>query len=506
MKLTLFLMGAALTLWPVATAHEGCQHDHAEHAHAHAEHADHDEDEHEQHEHHHADGESCCDHDHAHEGHTHAEGETCDHDHAHEGHTHAEGETCCGHEHTDHDEHHHADGESCDHDHAHEGHTHADGETCCGHDHHAHDSAPVIVKVDARSRHALQMQTETVADGRGRLAHSMYGTLTVPEHATETYALPCAGFITLAVKSAQQVKAGDVLYTLVSPELNDRWLEQQKAEAAESRAKDELAVLQERRAKLAAIGVANSELDSQLHFKQAELRQLAQERTSGAARLQMMLRGGELETSADGVQVLTVRSHGAGTVRNVGVTQGSWGEQGAPVIVMSHPEAMEVRGELYSGSIPAFDSVRATLTSGREHAEMEGTWRLSEQADAEKQTRTLFFTPAELPAGTRPGQLCRLDLYEQGDADTASIPDSAIVRVGLDDMVFVEVSEGTYAAVKVHAGESRRGMTPVDGLPHAAKIVVKGGQELRQLLPTAAAAAKKPGHFHADGSFHEGEH
>lgn len=364
----------------------------------------------------------------------------------------------------------------------------------------------MVVKVDARSRHILNMQVEAVAEGRGMLTHSMYGTLTVPEHATETYALPCAGFITLQVKSAQPVKEGDVLYTLVSPELNDRALELEKAEAALTRAEAELAVLQERRQKLSGVGVVNSELESQLNFKQAELRQLAQERATASTRMQMMLRGGELVTDADGVRVLNVRSRGAGTVRNVGVTQGSWGEQGAPVIAMSHPEAMEIRGELYSGSIPSFDAVRATMPVGRENKEVAGTWRLSEQADAEKQTRTLFFTPAALPEGARPGQLCRLDLYEQGNADTVTIPDSAVVRVGMDDMVFVEVGEGSYAAVTVHAGESRRGMTPVSGLPQGGKIVVKGGQELRQLLPTAAAAAKKPGHFHADGSFHEGEH
>ena len=437
MKKSLFiLLGAALTLWPVA-AHEGCEHEHAEHAHEH--------------------------------------GASCTHDHA------------------DHEEHEHEHGEGCTHDHA-------------DHDHaHGSSSAPVVVKVDARSRHVLNMQVESVPEGRGMLTHSMYGTLTVPEHATETYALPCAGFITLQVKSAQQVKAGDVLYTLVSPELNDRSLELRKAEAAEARCKDELAVLQGRQEKIVSIGVANSELQSQLHFKEAELRQLTQERATAAIRLQMMLRGGETVTDESGIIELSVRARSAGVVRNVGITQGSWGEQGAPVIEMSHPAAMEIRGELYSGSIPAFESIRATIPAGRENVEVAGTWRLSEQADAAKQTRTLFFTPQELPAGARPGQLCRMDLYAAETADTVSIPDSAVVRVGLDDLVFTEVGEGTYVAVTVHAGESRRGMTPVAGLPKGQKIVVKGGQELKQLLPSAAAA-KKPGHFHADGSFHEGEH
>ena len=47
-------------------------------------------------------------------------------------------------------------------------------------------------------------------------------------------------------------------------------------------------------------------------------------------------------------------------------------------------------------------------------------------------------------------------------------------------------------------------MTPVEGLAPGLKMVVKGGHELRNLLP-ADGAAKKAGHFHADGHFHEGE-
>ena len=455
MKLNVMLLGAALTLWPLS-AHEACQH---EEEHTHAEEA-------------HTHGDSCCDHDHGSEGHTHTED------------THTHGDSCC------------------DHDHGSEGHVHGDS---CGHDH-SHDKAPVVIQVDARSRHILNMQVEALPEGRGTLTHSMYGTLTVPEHATETYALPCAGFITLAVKSAQEVKKGDLLYSLSSPSLDDCYLELRKAHSAVERNREELDILEKRRSKLNTIGVANSELESQLSFKRAELRQAQDDASMAESRLRLLQRGNETAENQDGSLSLQVRARAAGVVRNVGVTQGSWGEQGAPVILMSNPAAMEISGDLYSGSVPAFDAVRATMSIGRENVELEGTWRLSEQADAEKQTRTLFFTPRNLPTAVRPGQLCRMDLYNKAEEATVCVPDSAIVRVGMDDLVFVEINEETYAGVTVHAGESRRGMTPVEGLPKGRRIVVKGGQELRQMLPSAAASGKKPGHFHADGQFHEGEH
>ena len=482
MKITLFSLFFALVSLPLS-AHEGCGHDHADHHHDHAEAAEH--------EHHHDadddDDETHEEHEHAHEGCTHA-------------HEHAE------HEHAESDEHEHPHA-GCTHDHgdhAHEGHSHDHD----GHDHSHGDGGTAVVKVDEHSRHALAMQLENIPETSAMLTHSMYGTLTMPEHATETYALPCGGFIEVKVKSAQTVQKGDVLYLLLSPELNDRQLEQRKAEAAEARAMAEHDTLLKRAANLSTIGVSNSELDSQLRFKEAELRQLTQERETAAARLRMLLLGGELTETENGLPAIAVRARSAGTVRNVGITQGSWGEQGAPVIMMSNPAAMEIRGELYSGNIPAFTAVRATMSVGRENREVAGTWRLSEQADPEKQTRTLFFSPSALPEGAHVGQLCRLDLYDegqQGEEASVSVPDSAVVRVGMDDIVFTEVGEGAYAAVKVHAGQSRRGMTPVKGLPQGHRIVIKGGQELRHLLPSAADGNKKPGHFHADGQFHEGE-
>lgn len=84
-----------------------------------------------------------------------------------------------------------------------------------------------------------------------------------------------------------------------------------------------------------------------------------------------------------------------------------------------------------------------------------------------------------------------------------SIPDSAVVKVGVDDVVFVEVSEGKFAMVKVHAGTSRRGLTRFRAHP-GQKIVVKGGYELKYLIP-GDGEKKKAGHFHADGVFHEGK-
>ena len=349
------------------------------------------------------------------------------------------------------------------------------------------------------------MKIEEVPAAGLALQHSLYGYLEVPEHVLETYSLPCGGRISMHVKSAQSVKKGDVLYTVVSPEVSALVADIKKQEAAISRVGEEIASVSQRLARLNAAGTTNSDLEEQVNFKNAEKRQLERELEVSRIKLNILVMGAEIKP-VDGLPTLVVRASNDGIVRNVGITQGSWGEQGAPVVTMSNPAAMEIVGTLYGNDVPDFSTVRATRLSGRHNAVMEGTWRMAEQVDHEKQTRTFYFTPDALPADARPGQLCRLDMYiDGGEQGIVNIPDSALVKVGIDDVVFLEVKEGTFAKVKVQAGTSRRGMTPVKGLIPGQRLVVKGGYELRYLLPADGSQQKKAGHFHADGKFHEGE-
>ncbi|MCI7697770.1 MAG: efflux RND transporter periplasmic adaptor subunit [Akkermansia sp.] len=496
MKKTLFMMvcsliGAGLTAFAEeAHDHSNCNHDHA----AEESHAGHD---HEggackgEHDHDHEGGACKDEHDHNHEG------GACkdEHDHDHEG-------GACKDEH-DHDH----EGGACkdEHDHNHEG-----GACKDEHDHNheggacSSSSGGVVVKADARARSILGMQVQEVPAVTATLTGSLYGRLTIPEHAVETYALPVAGRISLRVKSAQQVQAGDILYTVQSPDYADRVTEAEELQYDLERCEAEVQVMEDRNARLREVGSRNSELEAQLSFKKAEKRRLQQSALAARNRVRMLSAGAE-ETREDGLPTLAVRARTAGTVRNVGFTQGSWGEQGAAVITMSRRDAVEITAPLYAGNMPQVERVQAYVPMGREMKAVAGTWRIADQVDPDTQTRTLFFTPETAPEGVPAGTLCRLDLFSGDDAGSVSIPDSAIVKVGTDDVVFLETGEGNFVMVKVQAGASRRGMTPVRGLTPGQRVVVKGGYELKFLLP-AGGGTKKAGHFHADGKFHEGEH
>ena len=391
------------------------------------------------------------------------------------------------HDHADHD---HADHDHADHDHTAHSHNHA--------------AEAVVIKVDERSRHILNMQVETIHESGLTLSHTLYGHLIVPGHALETYALPCSGRIQLHVKTAQKVQEGDILYTLTSPAYADQIAEVQAIHANMERCWMEVEALRSRIARLGEAGARNGELETQLTFKVAEATQLSHDHKIAQRRLKVLAMGAE-QTTENGLPVLVVRAHEDGIVNNVGVTQNSWGEQGSPVITMSGANDMEIVGTLYGADLPHISAVQASIPIGRETVALEGEWRLADQVDAATQTRKLYFTPTNLPENAHAGQLCRLDLYgEPSEPGVVSIPDSAVVKVGTDDAVFIELHEGEYAMIKVHAGESKRGMTPVYGLHPGQRIVVKGGYELKYILP-GENAAKKAGHFHADGKFHEGD-
>ena len=414
------------------------------------------------------------------------------------------------HTHTSH-EHEHADAHDHDRDHDHDhDHDHGhDHDHDHGHDHghsaHDHAAEAVIVKVDAHARHIINMQVERIPDTQLAPVQSLYGHLIIPGHALENYVLPCAGRVHLQVKTAQKVKKGDELYTLTSTVYAEQLGAAQAIQADMERCWTELEAIRARVNRLAEVGTRNSELEAQLTFKVAEAAQLSGAYKIAQQRVKALAMGAE-QSMRDGLPVLTVCAQSDGIVHNVGVSQNSWGEQGATVITMSNPDAMEIMGTLYAGAgLPIINEIRAALPIGRENVLLEGTWRLADQVDATKQTRNLYFTPDKLPAEARAGQLCRLDIYEQpAEPGMVSVPDSAVVKVGTDDAVFLEVDENTYAMVKVHAGASRQGMTPVSGLHPGQRVVVKGGYELKYILP-GEKETKKAGHFHADGKFHESD-
>lgn len=442
--------------------------------------------------------------------HKHEDGSACTADHGHEEHQHKEGETCTeGHAH---EEHTHADGSACTGDHEKEGHQHAEGEACTG-DHEHEEAAEkgsgqigdmVPVHVDEKARHSLDMRFEKVTEVPHGAEKTLHGQMVIPPHAVTTYALPAAGRVTFSVKSAQQVRKGELLYTLASPDIVELEGNTSQAQAALDRASAELATLKQRRSQLEKIGTQNSELNTSIQFKEAEIHSLQAALDASNNKLKLVTDSGALKNN-----LLHVYAAADGSVQSVNMTQGSWGEQGAPVLVMTNKGELEFTTTIYGADPVHYAKAQLALTSGKNTEVLNGSLRVADQVDPATQSRALYFVPDRMPEGTHAGQLARLDLYSHDSATDGFIPvpNSAVVKVGVNDVVFIKAGDDTFVMKKVETLPARQGKTPVKGLTPGQTIVTKGGYELKYILPTGDAGSKKAaGHFHADGQFHEGEH
>ena len=432
------------------------------------------------------------------------------------------------------DEHHHEHGENCAHNHAehthehqhetrehvpadehdHGAHEHAHGETCSGTHAHAHDAPDAHahheteITISDRARESVAMETEKVSAAPVVSGKSYYGQMLIPPAAVETSALTANGRIRFFVRPGQKVAAGTPLYAVYSPELVEMSADVKDAEAALARSRSELDSLKLRLARLTEIGVKNSELENDARFKEAEIVSLE----IAAERSRALWKQATADANfADGT--LTVFAKNDASVQSLELAEGAWGERGQSALSLINAAPLEFKGSAFGNDDFSNASAELVIRLGKETLRFAGTLRAESQINPETQSRNIYFVPENLPGKIYPGQVARLDVFTP---DTAAhekfvlVPNSAVIKVGIDDIVFVCDPEdpNKFFARKVKTLPSRRGMTPVSDVHAGETVVSKGGYELKYVLPADGNAPKRKaaGHFHADGKFHEGEH
>lgn len=352
------------------------------------------------------------------------------------------------------------------------------------------------------------MRFEKVADRPISETRSYYGQMIVPAEALKTGALSAAGRVRFHVKPGQEVTAGTPLFSLASPDLITLESDCAEAEANLSRARSNLSTLEKRLARLAEIGTKNSSLENDAAFLKAEIPVLAAAAKRTRGLWQIATLGGTFRNG-----VLTVRSSFSGRIQSLDLNEGAWGEQGASALTLVVPQALEFKGIAFGNDSFVGKKARLAVHIGDETHYYDGTLRISAQIDEATQARTIYFVPEKADAAIYPGQVARLEVFTpatEAEADFVPVPSSAVVKVGVDDIVFVcaPADPNLFFARKVKTLPARRGMTPVKGIRTGETVVSKGGYELKYVLPVDGNAPKRKtaGHFHADGKFHEGEH
>lgn len=344
-------------------------------------------------------------------------------------------------------------------------------EACPDHDHdhgHAHGAG---VEVSESAAQAMGLRTVRPEKRRLRSMVSLQGRVELAPDARRVSAAPVAGRIDLRVRSLQEVRPGDLLFTIDAPEC--------RAKAKE------IEVLEQRLKVYRGIGRTSAELETQLSLRKAER--------------EAMLAGAE---ATDGV--IAVRAAVAGRVEALAVPDGSWVGSGTTVV-----ELVQVGRVRFKCLLPT--SVMKSLRDGMRATCGNEVGRLSiGLADETGLTPVYVIFDTEL-TGMRPGEAMRADcVTDEGESPVTAVPSVCVVRVGLEPTVFVrdEDDPDRFLAVKVSTGRVNGGWTEVKGLPEDddLEIVKEGAYELKIALAAQSGSAPKAGHFHADGKFHEGDH
>ncbi|MBQ0032297.1 MAG: efflux RND transporter periplasmic adaptor subunit [bacterium] len=348
---------------------------------------------------------------------------------------------------------------ACEHEHEHE-HKHE-------HDHeheHAHGAG---VEVSTAASQAMGLRTVRPEKRRMSSTRTLLGRLELAPDARMSAATPVAGRVSIKVRSLENVTAGTVLFTVEAPEL---------------RAKTkEIALLEQRLKVYRDLNRVPAERESELALKRAER--------------EAMLAGAE---ERDGV--VSVRASASGRVDTLSVSDGSWVSSGTTVVELQRSDRVR-----FMSMVAASDAGRLKdgmkITCG-EHV---GTLRM-DFGGSDGLTPIYVFFEQELPF--RPGERLQVDcVTDESETPVVAVPSACIVRVGLDPTVFVrdEHDEDRFLAVKVTPGRTNGGWTEVKGLPDDddLEIVKEGAYELKIALAAQSGSAPA-GHFHADGTFHEG--
>lgn len=397
-------------------------------------------------------------------------------------------------------------------------------------------------------------------------------TLRVPgnfEHkatALTEYHAPVAGRVELLVEQYDQVKQGQPLYRLDSPEWNE--LQQELTEAEQSGAfagrriaaggerieaiEQEIKVVNERIVQLeklnaAAGGRASEMADARgrLAAAQTALAQAREDRAqteaenirlragsggkSTNARFEQALgraamwtslpeadllapidsEGGRMPRwkSLDGIVVHAAKD---GYLETVASTSGSWVTEGQAVVgAVDHRQLVFLGRGLQSDLGLLRDGQRALIVPPQGGSldlqdSIEAELRIGLDADPHQRLIDLILEPKSLPEWARPGVAAFAEVViDETAAEETAIPISCVITDGLDKIYFLRDRKDPDQAIRVVAD-----LGVNDGRWVAVRTGLKAGDEVvldgaYELKLTGAGKAQQGGHFHSDGTFHE---
>ncbi len=251
---------------------------------------------------------------------------------------------------------------------------------------------------------------------------------------------------------------------------------------------------------------------------EAEQRQLEAELRSLQSRRAQLLRAAGAPPGDAAVPVLApppdyvVHAATGGVVATLDATPGSLVADLGLVLTTVEPERLLFRAHGLQSDLGRLrDGLPATIVppiGGSIPAEstMTGTLALAPTADAAALSIDLLVRPTSLQPWARAGVAAHLEITLAGGAVELAIPAGAVVRDGTRPIVFRRDPADADQVIRIDAdlglGDGRW-IEILSGVKEGDEVVVAGNY---QLMLASGGATPKGGHFHPDGTFHEGEH
>jgi multidrug efflux pump subunit AcrA (membrane-fusion protein) len=395
------------------------------------------------------------------------------------------------------------------------------------------------------------------------------GSFELLPSARREYHAPLDGRVELLVQQFERVEPGKTLYRLDSPGWRDLQRQIADAEGVARRAaaeQESMAILEQAHARhLESVqknvqlwtqrighldqireagggrGTDRAQAQSSLAQAQAELAevmekgaehearqvQLRAEVDAATAQLELLLASAasmlgvpvERLTSADGgappwrtIAAIEVRAAVPGSIESIGTTNGAWVDQRAPVLATVEPSLVRFRarglqsdlGRLsdglparivppQGGSLGARDALRGVLAIGL-------------TADPQERTVDLLVIPEGSAPWARAGVSGFLEIESEGTSPAElAVPAAAVIRDGLTSVIFRRDPKEPDKAIRLEADlgvSDGRWVVVRSGLREGDEVVTDG---VYQLMIATSGSMPRGGHFHADGTYHEGE-
>ncbi|MDG1137263.1 MAG: HlyD family efflux transporter periplasmic adaptor subunit [Phycisphaerales bacterium] len=214
---------------------------------------------------------------------------------------------------------------------------------------------------------------------------------------------------------------------------------------------------------------------------------------------------------------ITVVATTPGIIEVIDITNGAWVDAQEHVLTVVEPNKLRFHASGLQSDLGVLrDGLQVNIvppspTSAGNTIDlqdtMHGTLKLGLAGDATDRTIDLYVTPEKLSSWAKPGITAQLEIItDSTGVKELSIPLAAVQQDGLTPILFRRAPDNPNEAIRIEADlgvNDGRWIAVLSGLADGDEVVLDGGF---QLMLATSGSIQKGGHFHSDGTFHEGEH